>query len=177
MAKIPINIYIDSDLLANLHIYASQTQCTVTELIEQFCQQGLTMANDSSADSDVRVDAQKDHLITRITDTEKNVKAILERISILESKVDVDIDVNEYLGKWQKSLEPEIANLVEKRVQEILEVARSLAETGHLDQAISASNVKPLIPLKNKKQLLDDYQKDLDDDEEPDEILTDFLEP
>lgn len=177
MTKIPLNIHLDSNLLANLNIYAAQTKCTIAELIEQFCQQGLKLTTDSlSSDSDVRIDKQKDYLLTRVTITEKNVKDILERVSILESKVDVDTDVNEYLQNWQNSLELKIASLVERRVEEILELARSLTEVEQLNQTFAASNVSPNLVCVGKEDHLDD-RENTDHDDEPDEILIDFLEP
>lgn len=177
MTKIPLNIHLDSNLLANLNIYAAQIKCTVAELIEQFCQQGLKMTADSSIfDSDVRIDREKDYLLTRVTITEKNVKDILERVLILESKVDVDTNVDEYLQNWQNSLELKIASLVEKRVEEILELARSLAEVEQLNQTVPAANVTPDLICVRTEDHLDDCE-DTDYDDEPDEILTDFLDP
>ena len=161
MAKTPVSFHIDGDLLANLEAYAAQTGCTVTALIERFCQQGLDT-----------------ELVGAVVETD--IKSILKRLSVLESKVDVDIDVDDYLQTWQNSLEIKIASLVdtfvEKRVEEILESAHRLAKIEQSEQAPSASDAKPIFIPTRSKGLLDDYRIDFDCDDEPDEILTDFLE-
>ncbi len=183
MAKTPVSFHIDSDLLANLMAYATQTGCSVTALIERFCQQGLEMAPEGSVpDLDARIDSGKKNLLTERTDAvETDVKSILERLSVLESKVDVDIDVDDYLQNWENSLELKIASLVdtfvEKRVEQMLGAARRLAELGEPDQVAPGSDAKPpLIPTR-AKGLLVEHQIDSDYEDEPDEILTDFLEP
>ncbi len=183
MAKTPVSLDIDGDLLANLKAYATQTGCTVTALIEQFCQQGLSMALEGSiSDLDADIDSRKTNLVTENIDAvETDFKMILERISVLESKVDVDIDVDEYLENWGKSLELKIVSLVdtlvEKRVKDILGAAHHLGKTEPLEQAAIASNAKPIIVPTRGKEPLNEYQIDLDYEDEPDEILTDFLEP
>lgn len=182
MVKTSINLHIDSDLLDNLKIYATQTECSVVELIERFCQQGLEMAQEGAIpDLDARLNS-KDNLSARVGAIETEAKSILERLSVLESKVDVDIDVNDYLQNWQKSLELKIASLVdifvEKRVEEILRATHRLAEIEQSQEVAPASEVKPSLTSATSKELLDDYQVDSDYyDDEPDEILTDFLEP
>lgn len=146
MAKTPISFDIDGNLLAHLEAYAAQTGCTVTELIERFCQQGLGMAS--------QLERHKNNLqAERLDVVELEVKTILERLSLLESKVDVDIDVHDYLENWQKSLEVKVASLVDAFV-----------------------NKRVPTPTKYEEQL-DVYQIDSDVEDEPDEILTDFLEP
>lgn len=183
MTKTPVSFRIDSDLLASLKAYATQTGCSVVELIERFCQQGLGMAPEGSIpDLDARIDTLKDNLLTeRMGTVETDVKSILGRLSVLESKVDVDIDVNDYLQNWQNDLELKIASLVdtfvEKHVEQLLGAARRLAEIGHPEQVAPVVDAKPaLIPTRGKG-LLDDNQIDSDYDDEPDEILTSFLEP
>lgn len=183
MAKTPVNFCIDSELLASLKAYATQTGCTVIELVERFCQQGLGMAPEGSIpDLDTRIDRRKDNLlIERMGVVETDVKSILERLSVLESKVDVDVDVEDYLQNWQNSLELKIASLVdtfvEKHVEEILGSARRLAEIRHPVKADPVSDVKPALIPTSTKGLVEDYQIDSDYDDEPDEILTSFLEP
>lgn len=181
MAKISVNLWIDSDLLTNLTIYATQAECSVPELIERFCQQGLGIAfSGSISDPDARLDRGKDNLLARVGAIETDVKSILERLSVLESKVDVDIDVDDYLQNWQKSLEPKIASLVdtfvEKRVEEILRGSRHVALVGNSDDVAIAPDTKPAL-ASVREGVVDDYQVDSDYDDEPDEILTDFLEP
>lgn len=182
MAKIPVNFPIDIDLLAKLNTYATQTGCTVVDLIEQFCQQGLEIASEGSISApDVHVDRLKDNLFTPTNAVETDIKNILERLSVLESKVDVDIDVDDYLQNWEKSLDLKIASLVdalvEKRVEEVLEKARRLNESGQPDQLTPGSDTKSDGVSAKDKGLLNEYQIDYDCDDEPDEILTDFLKP
>ncbi len=179
MAKISVNFCIDSDLLTNLETYATQTGCTVMELIERFCQQGLGTAPEASIFVDARINKRKDNLLTRVDAVETDVKSMLERLSVLESKVDVDVDVEEYLQNWQNSLEVKIASLVdtlvEKRVDEILRSVSRLAAAGQPAQAVAASDTKTA--FISTRAIPDDYQIDSEYDDEPDEILTDFLEP
>jgi len=157
MTKIPVNFYIDGELLTKLQTYAAQSGCTVAELVEQFCQQGLQIAGDNANP------VATDSLPERLAAIELNMKNILERLLLLESKVDVDIDVNDFLQNWQASLELRIASFVEKRVEEILRSSPRPAENER-SQA-------------RYKGLVDAPHIDSDDDDEPDEILTDFLEP
>lgn len=179
MTKISVNFCIDSDLLANLETHAAQTGCTVMELIEKFCQQGLGTAPEGSISVDARPHKSKDNLLTRVDAVETDVKSMLERLSVLESKVDVDVDVEEYLQNWQNSLELKIASLIdtlaEKRVEELLGSAGRLAEAGQPAQAVFASDTKSA--FISTRAIPDDYQIDSEYDDEPYEILTDFLEP
>ena len=55
-------------------------------------------------------------------------------------------------------------------------VAHRPAEIEHSEQVAPASNTKPALVSAMPKKPLDDYQIDSDYDDEPDEILTDFLE-
>lgn len=155
MAKIPISFDIDGNLLAHLEAYAAQTGCTVTELIERFCQQGLGMASQESTPAwDAQLERHKNNLqAERLEVVELEVKSILERLSLLESKVDVDIDVHDFLENWQKSLELKVESLVDNFV-----------------------NKRVPTPTRYEEHL-DVYQIDSDVEDEPDEILTDFLEP
>ena len=147
------------------------------ELIERFCQQGLGTAPEASISVDARIN--KDNLLTRLDAVETDVKSMLERLLVLESKVDVDVDVEEYLQNWQNSLELKIASLVdtlvEKRVEELLRSASRFAEAGQPTQAVAASDTKTA--FISTRTIPDDYQIDSEYDDEPDEILTDFLEP
>lgn len=182
MAKTHVSFHIDGDLLADLKAYATQTGCTVTGLIERFCQQGLEMAPKVSIPDLDAHDRGKNNLLTERMDVvETDVKSILKRLSVLESKVDVDIDVDDYLQNWQNSLELKIASLVdtfvEKRVEELLGAAHPLAKIEYSKQTAPASDAKPIIIPTKGKELLDDYKIDSDYEDEPDEILTDFLEP
>ena len=183
MAKTPVSLDIDGDLLAKLKAYATQTGCTVTALIERFCQQGLSMdIQGSNPELDADIDSRKTNLVTEDIDAvETDFKSILERLSVLESKVDVDIEVDEYLQNWGNSLELKIValvdTLVEKRVKDILGAAHHLDKTEPSEQAAIASNPKPIIVPTPGKEPLNEYQIDLDYEDEPDEILTDFLEP
>ncbi len=183
MAKTAVSLDIDGDLLANLKAYATQTGCTVTALIERFCQQGLSMALEgSNPDMDADIDSRRNNLATEDIDAvDTDFKNILQRISVLESKVDVSIDVDEYLQNWGKSLELKISSLVdtlvEKRVEDILGAAHHLAKTEPSEQAAIASDAKPIIAPTRGKEPANEYQIDLDYEDEPDEILTDFLEP
>ncbi len=182
MAKTPVSLHIDGDLLANLTAYATRTGCTVTELIERFCQQGLEMAPEGSIPALDHVDKRKNNLLAeRVDAVEMDVKSILKRLLVLESKVDVDIDVEDYLQKWQNSLELKIVSLVdtfvEKRVEEILGAAHYVAKIEHSEQTAPATDAKSMLVPKRGEELLDDYQIDSDYEDEPDEILTDFLEP
>lgn len=175
MAKTHVSFHIDGDLLADLKAYATQTGCTVTELIERFCQQGLEMAPKGSIPDMDAHDTGKNNLVPERMDVvETDVKSIVKRLSVLESKVDVDIDVDDYLQNWQSSLELKIASLVDtfvdKRVEEILKSAHPLAKIEHSEQPAPASAAKPIIIPTN-----DNIDSDYED--EPDEILTDFLEP
>ncbi|MBV9387070.1 MAG: hypothetical protein JOZ78_11650 [Chroococcidiopsidaceae cyanobacterium CP_BM_ER_R8_30] len=172
MAKMPIRFDIDENLLANLRAYAAQTGCTVTELIERFCQQGLEMASQGSIptlEASHIGRGKNNRLAERLEIVETEVKSMLERLSLLESKVDVDIDVNDYLQNWEKSLELRIASLVdtfvEKHVEEIL------------GGAYRHSGIEPSRQTIPSAEQLDAHQTDLDDEDEPDEILTEFLEP
>ncbi len=183
MTKTSVSFHINSDLLANLETYATQTGCTVTALIERFCQQGLNMVPEGSIPAlDTHIDRRESNLLTERTGAvaETDIKSILKRLSVLESKVDVDIDVDDYLQNWQNSLEIKIASLVdtfvEKRVEEILESAHRPAKIEHSEQAPPASDAKPILIPTRRKGLLDDYRIDFDCEDEPDEILTDFLE-
>jgi len=183
MAKTPVSLHMDGDLLANLTAYATRTGCTVTELIERFCQQGLEMAPEGSIPAlDAHVDKRKNNLLAeRVDAVEMDVKSVLKRLFVLESKVDVDIDVEDYLQKWQDSLELKIVSLVdtlvEKRVEEILGAAHHFAKIEHSEQTAPVTDEKSMLVPKKGEELLDDYQIDSDYEDEPDEILTDFLEP
>jgi len=184
MAKTSVNFHIDDDLLANLKACATQTGCTIAELIERFCQQGLGMAPLASIpklEAPVIESRTPDVLTTRLDALEMDFKSMSERLSLLESKVDLDIDVDDYLQNWQNSLELKIASLVdtlvEKRVEQMLGAARRLAELGSSEQISPASDVKPPTTPTTAKGLLDDCKIYSDDDDEPDEILTAFLEP
>lgn len=181
MAKITVNFRIDSDLLTKLETYSTQTGLTVMELIERFCQQGLEMTSEKATSVDARINSPKDNLLTsRVDAIETDIRSILERMSILESKVDVDIDVNDYLQNWENSLELKIASLVDtfvqKRIEEMQGAARRLAEIGQSAHVVT-SDTKPALSLSKAEGLLNDYHIDSDDDDEPDEILTDFLKP
>lgn len=176
MTKISVNFCIDIELLANLDAYATEAGCTLIDLIEQFCQQGLEVASKSSTSLDARINKPQDNILTRVNAVETDIKSILERLSVLESKVDVDVDVNDFLQNWQKSLELEVASLVEKRVDKRLETARHLAESEHPDQGIR-SDVKSDFIAEKAKGITNGWKIDLDCDDEPDEILTDFLKP
>ena len=183
MVKMPISFEIDGNLLANLEAYAAQTACTVAELIERFCEQGLEMASQGSISTwDAQIERRKNNLLAeRLEVVETEHKRILERLSLLESKVDVDIDVNDYLQNWQASLELKIASLVdsfvEKRVEEILGAAYSHARIEDSKQAVPATETKPTFTPTRCEERLDDRQIDSDDEDEPDEILIEFLEP
>ena len=175
MAKINVDLRIDSDLLTKLETYSRQTGLTVMELIERFCQQGLEMTPESTS-MDARINSPKDNLLTsRVDAIETDVKGILERLSILESKIDVDVDVNEYLENWENSLEIKVASLVDtfvqKRIEVMLAAARRLAELGQSEPS------NTMVGSSKAEGLVTDYDiYDIDDDE-PDEILTDFLKP
>ena len=180
MAKITVNFRIDSDLLTKLETYSRQTGLTVMELIERFCQQGLEMTPETTS-VDARINSPKDNLLTYSVDAvETDIKSILERLSILESKIDVDTDVNDYLQNWENSLELKIAALVDtfvqKRIEEMLGAARRLAEIGQSAHVV-ASDTKPALGSSKAEGLLNDDHIDSDYDDEPDEILTDFLKP
>ena len=96
---------------------------------------------------------------------ETEVKSTLERLSLLESKVDVDIDVNDYLQNWQKSFELKIASLIDTFVKR------------HVEEILEAAEAKPMLMSVRCEERLDAHRTDSDDEDEPDEILTEFLEP
>ena len=165
-----LNLNIPTKLFNTLQARAEQAGVSKAELV---CK-GLEIVLGFRSNS---VDIYVDNLL----------QDVLKRLSLLESKVDVDIDVEQYLQEWENSLESRILSLidsaVDKRVEGILKSYRILIDQGKTGlekvlgnemaaQAQEAAQSEPREALLDTSLVVND---DLDD--EPDEILYDFLQP